>query len=671
VNVFGKILIANRGEIACRVIRTARRLGIATVAVYSEADRDALHVELADEAWLIGPPPARESYLNIPAILDAARASGAEAVHPGYGFLSENAEFAEACAAAGLVFVGPPAAAIRAMGSKAAAKELMLRHGVPLLPGYHGDDQDPARLVDEAERIGFPILIKASAGGGGRGMRIVMGRHEFPGALAAAQREATNAFADDQILIEKYLLQPRHIEIQIFADRHGNTVHLFERDCSIQRRHQKVVEEAPAPRLDPQRRHAMGKAAVTAARAVGYSGAGTVEFIADAAGFYFIEMNTRLQVEHTVTEAVTGLDLVEWQLRVASGEALPLGQQDLAVRGHAIEVRLYAEDPERGFLPQSGTLRGLRLPPADIARVDSGVREGDRVTPYYDPMIAKIIAWGEDRRAALVRLRRALGETAVLGVLTNLGLLARVAAHPEFAAAATDTGFIERHRDVLLPGHRPVPDRAVAAVVLSRLLARQTAAETAARHSGDPFSPWALIDGWRLNGTSPHEFLLRNGAEELTVTATAEAGGWSLQLGEGVVVGRAERRSDGRLAVVLDGRLTPVAVLDHGPETVVLLDGESWRLVEIDPLTSHEGEDPTAGRLTAPMPGRVAQLMVGIGDVVRRGEPLVIIEAMKIEHTVTAPADGTVEAVRFGVGDLVEEGAELIALAAPQREDQD
>jgi 3-methylcrotonyl-CoA carboxylase alpha subunit len=663
--VFTKILIANRGEIACRVIRTARRLGIATVAVYSEADSGALHIEQADEAWPIGPAPARESYLNIGAIIAAARASGAQAVHPGYGFLSENADFAEASTAAGLVFVGPPAAAMRAMGSKAAAKELMQRHGVPLVPGYHGDDQSPARLVDEAERIGFPVLIKASAGGGGRGMRIVTGSDEFRGALAAARREATGAFADDRVLLEKYLAQPRHIEIQIFADSHGNTVHLFERDCSIQRRHQKVLEEAPAPGLDAQRRRAMGKAAVTAAHAVGYVGAGTVEFITDAAGFYFIEMNTRLQVEHAVTEAVTGLDLVEWQLRVAAGEALPLGQQDLTLRGHAIEARLYAEDPERGFLPQSGRLHGLRFPPADIARVDSGVRGGGLVTSYYDPMIAKIIAWGEDRGAALARLRRALGETAVLGVATNLGLLARVAGHPEFAAGSTDTGFIDRHREELLPGHRPVPDRAVAAVVLSRLLARQTAAEAAARHSEDPFSPWARIDCWRLGGKGHHEFVLRDGAEEMVVSAAPAAGGWCLRVRGQAVVGRAEPRSDGRLAVDLDGRLTPVAVLEHGPEIVVLLDGESWRLTEIDPLIAHADEDPTAGRLTAPMPGRVAELMVGVGDVVRRGEPLMIIEAMKIEHTITAPADGTVEAVRFGLGDLVEEGAELIALGAP------
>ncbi len=486
VSLFGKILIANRGEIACRVIRTARRLGIATVAVYSEADRDALHVELADEAWPIGPPPARDSYLNIDAILDVARRSGAEAVHPGYGFLSENAEFAEACEAAGLVFIGPPGSAMRAMGSKAASKLLMQRHGVPLVPGYHGEDQDPVRLIDEAERIGFPVLIKASAGGGGRGMRAVGSAAELASALTGAKREAAGAFGDDRVLIEKYLPQPRHIEIQILADKHGNTIHLFERDCSIQRRYQKVLEEAPAPGLDLERRRAMGKAAVAAARAVGYVGAGTIEFIADIESFYFIEMNTRLQVEHPVTEAVTGLDLVEWQVRVAAGEALPLGQQDLALHGHAIEARLYAEDPERGFLPQTGVLHRLRFPAADIARVDTGVRQGDVVTPFYDPMIAKIIAWGEDRAAALDRLRHALAETAVLGVQTNLGLLVRVVWHPEFAAANIDTGFIERHRDVLVSKHRPAPDEAFAAAAVARLLELEAAAKAGGGHVGRP-----------------------------------------------------------------------------------------------------------------------------------------------------------------------------------------
>ncbi|HEY4472719.1 MAG TPA: acetyl-CoA carboxylase biotin carboxylase subunit [Stellaceae bacterium] len=666
--MFGRILIANRGEIACRVMRTARRMGIATVAVYSEADRAALHAELANEAWPIGPAPASDSYLNIEAILDAARNSGAEAVHPGYGFLSENAEFAEACEAADIVFIGPPASAMRTMGSKAAAKDLMQRHGVPLVPGYHGEDQKPARLSDEAERIGFPVLIKASAGGGGRGMRAVGSVGEFAAALAGAKREAGAAFADDRVLLEKYLPRPRHIEVQIFADRHGNTVHLFERDCSIQRRHQKVLEEAPAPGLDPEQRNAMAEAAVAAARAVGYVGAGTVEFIAEGGDFYFIEMNTRLQVEHPVTEAVTGLDLVEWQIRIAAGEPLPICQPDLVLRGNAIEARLYAEDPERGFLPQTGTLHGLRFPPPELARVDTGVRQGDTVTPFYDPMIAKIIAWGEDRAAAVDRLRRALAATAVLGVGTNLEFLARVAGHPEFASGAVDTGFIERHRTALLPPRRPAADTVLAAAALSRLLAREDATRAAGSRSGDPFSPWARVDGWRLSGRSHQELIFRDGAEERLVCATHQAGSWLLQFDDRAILGQGERRADAALSIVLDGVRKQITVLGHGAETAVFLDGENWRLTEIDPLAARAGEDPTAGRLTAPMPGRVTQLMVEPGTNVRRGQPLIVIEAMKMEHTVTAPADGVVDAVRFAPGDLVEEGAELIALA-PERQE--
>ena len=664
--MFGKILIANRGEIACRIIRTAHRLGITAVAVYSQADRGALHVELADEAWPIGPSPARDSYLSIEAILEAARLSGAEAVHPGYGFLSENADFAATCEAAGVVFIGPPATAIRAMGSKAEAKALMRHHGVPLVPGYHGDDQDLQHLAEEAEQIGFPVLIKASAGGGGRGMRVVGGAANFAAVLQSAKREAKAAFGDDRMLIEKYLERPRHIEFQIFADRHGNTVHLFERDCSIQRRHQKVIEEAPAPGLDKGQRGAMGEAAVAAARAVGYVGAGTIEFIVEGDAFYFIEMNTRLQVEHPVTEAVTGLDLVEWQLRVAAGEALPLCQQDLLLHGHAIETRLYAEDPERGFLPQTGTLNRLCFPVPETARVDTGVRQGDAVTPYYDPLIAKIIAWGEDRAAALARLRRALAETAVQGVTTNRDFLLRVVAHPEFAGGTIDTGFIERQRSAVIPERRPAPDTALAAAALSRLIAREEAAKEAARHHGDRFSPWVRIDGWRLNGVSHQELVFRDGADERKVTATARAGDWLLEIGEqpSLLLG-GEYRPDGTLSLTLDGVCRHVTVFNRGSETTVFLDPDSWRFVEIDPLAPSADEDPTAGRLTAPMPGRVTQLMVEPGDQVRRGEPLMIVEAMKMEHTITAPADGVVEAVRFGVGDLVEEGVELIALAAP------
>ncbi len=676
--MFSKILIANRGEIACRIIRTARRMGIATVAVYSEADRDALHVEEADEAWPIGPAPARESYLNIGAVIAAARASGADAVHPGYGFLSENADFAEACEAAGLVFIGPPPSAIRAMGSKSAAKALMEKAGVPVVPGYHGADQEPSHLLDEARHIGFPVLIKASSGGGGRGMRIVADAGEFAAALDSARHEAAGAFGDDNMLIEKYLSRPRHIEVQIFADRHGNAVHMFDRDCSIQRRHQKVIEEAPAPGLDGEQRRAMGRAAVAAARAVGYLGAGTVEFIAQSGKFYFIEMNTRLQVEHTVTEAVTGLDLVEWQLRVAAGEPLPLAQKDLVLSGHAIEARLYAEDPDRDFLPQTGTLHGLRFPPAELARVDAGVRQGDAVTPFYDPMIAKIIACGEDRPAAVKRLRRALAETAVLGLRSNLGFLARLVAEPDFAAAALDTGFIERHRAALLPPGRRAPAAALAAAALSRLLAR--AAGLAARPgAGDPYSPWAHSDGWRLDGNSHQDLVFRDDVGETVVKATMRriAGSqqnqswgldwgkaWLLEIDGRSVVAAGRNAPDGALALMLDGVARRVGVLAHGAEIAVSLDGESWRLVEIDRFAARADEDPAAGRLTAPMPGRVARLLVEPGSKVRRGQPLMIIEAMKMEHTIAAPADGTVERVRFAAGDLVEDGAELITLAA-------
>jgi 3-methylcrotonyl-CoA carboxylase alpha subunit len=548
------------------------------------------------------------------------------------------------------------------MGSKAEAKDLMQRHGVPLVPGYHGADQDPARLVDEAEGIGFPVLIKASAGGGGRGMRTVGSAAEFAAALAGAKREAEAAFGDGRVLLEKYLARPRHIEVQIFADRHGNTVHLFERDCSIQRRHQKVLEEAPAPGLDMAQRSALTEAAVAAARAVGYVGAGTVEFIAEGGDVYFIEMNTRLQVEHPVTEAVTGLDLVEWQFRVAAGEPLPICQQDLALHGHAIEARLYAEDPQRGFLPQTGTLHGLRFPPPELARVDTGVRQGDIVSPFYDPMIAKIISWGEDRAAAAGRLRRALAATAVLGVGTNLAFLSRVAAHPEFVSGAADTGFIERHRAALVPPRRPAPDTVLAAAARFRLLAREDAAKAAASRSGDPFSPWARADAWRLNGRGHQELVFRDGTEERLVFARGQAGSWLLQFDDRAILAEGERRAHGEFSMLLDGVRKRITVLDHGAETAVFLDGESWRLTEIDPLAARAGEDPTAGRLTAPMPGRVTQLMVEPGTSVRRGQPLIVIEAMKMEHTVAAPTDGVVEAVRFAPGDLVEEGAELIAL---------
>jgi 3-methylcrotonyl-CoA carboxylase alpha subunit len=654
--MFAKILIANRGEIACRIMRTARRMGIGAVAVYSEADTQALHVALADEARLIGPAPARESYLNIAALIAAARDSGAEAVHPGYGFLSENADFADACVAAGLVFIGPPAEAIRAMGSKAAAKALMEARGVPVVPGYHGAEQDEGKFIAEAGRIGFPVIIKASAGGGGRGMRVVAGPGEFAQALDGARREAKGAFGDDRMLLERYLERPRHIEVQVFGDTHGNLVHLFERDCSIQRRHQKIVEEAPGPGLDPARRAAMGEAALAAARAVGYVGAGTVEFIVEGAGFYFMEMNTRIQVEHPVTEAVTGLDLVEWQFRVAAGEPLPLCQDEIRLKGHAIEARLYAENPARGFLPSAGTLHSLNLPEGEGVRVESGVRAGDVVTPFYDAMIAKIIAWGEDRESARARLRRALADTAILGVATNLGLLTRIVADPEFAERAVDTGFIERRREALLPPPRPVPELARAAAALWRLLARRDAV--------DRLDPWAAVDGWRLNrAAAPQSLSFRCGAEEWTVSASRDARGWRLRIGEHEWAAGAERGADGRLAVTLDGVRRSVRVLEHGAELAVFAAGESWTIEEVDALMPPASAEAIVGRLTAPMPGRVVQILVAAGDEVRHGQPMMVVEAMKMEHMIAAPRDGTVAAVHYAPGDLVEEGAELIALA--------
>ncbi len=530
--MFSKILIANRGEIACRVIRTARRMGIATVAVYSEADAGALHVAMADEARLVGPPPARESYLDISAIIAAARDSGAEAVHPGYGFLSENAEFAEACAGAGLVFIGPSPAAIRAMGSKSAAKALMAAHGVPVVPGYHGAEQDRDRLLAEAGRIGFPVMIKASAGGGGRGMRIVAGPGEFAAAFDSARREAAGAFGDDRLLIERYLERPNHIEVQVFGDTDGNAVHLFERDCSIQRRHQKIIEEAPAPGLDPGQRAALGKAALEAARAVGYVGAGTVEFIVprdkESGGerargaFYFMEMNTRIQVEHPVTEAVTGLDLVEWQFRVAAGEKLPRRQDEIRLNGHAIEARLYAENPATGFLPSTGTLHTLHLPEGEGVRVESGVRAGDSVSPFYDAMIAKLIAWGEDRATGPAPASAARSPTLRSSGSRPISVFSRASlADPAFAAGAVDTGFIERHRDSLLPrARRPVPALVRAAAALWRVVAREDAAERAPIRG-------PRLDGWRLNlsAGSAQSLIFRRGAEhDWTASARDSAG---------------------------------------------------------------------------------------------------------------------------------------------------
>jgi len=656
--MFTKILIANRGEIACRVIKTARRMGIATVAVYSEADANARHVRLADEAVLIGPPSARQSYLVAQKILDAAQATGAQAVHPGYGFLSENDQFAEACAAAGIVFIGPPASAIRAMGSKSAAKALMSLARVPLTPGYHGDNQDPAFLADQAATIGYPVLIKASAGGGGKGMRRVDKAEDFEAALASCQREAKNAFGDQHVLVEKYVLRPRHIEIQVFGDSHGDCVYLFERDCSVQRRHQKVLEEAPAPGMTRERRAAMGQAAVDAAKAVGYVGAGTVEFIAHQDGsFYFMEMNTRLQVEHPVTEMITGLDLVEWQLRVAAGEPLPRRQEQLAIDGHAIEARIYAEDPDKGFLPSTGKLLHLS-PPAESehVRVDTGVEQGDSITPHYDPMIAKLIVWDRTRDAALARMRQALAQYRVVGVANNVEFLSRLVGVPSFANADLDTALIEREQANLFPEKAAVPDEVWLLAALAEL---QREAAAAAR-SPERESPWRMLDGWRLNGHATRKLTLRHGDVSRTVSVQVASGGHEMALDGPPLFVRGSAGANGQLHAQLGERRVHATVVVAGERRHVFFEGRAWPLVLVDTLHAGGSGDDVGGGLKAPMPGKVIALIAAVGASVDKGAPLLVLEAMKMEHTISAPRRGTVKAFRYGVGDQVVDGVDLV-----------
>ena len=631
------LLIANRGEIACRIIRTARRMGLRTIAVYSEADRDALHVRLADEAVAIGPAPASESYLDIEKILGAARQTHAEAIHPGYGFLSENAAFAEACERAGTVFVGPPASAIRAMGLKDGAKALMEKAGVPVVPGYHGDLQDPTFLRQKAYEIGYPVLIKAVAGGGGKGMRRVDKAMEFDDALQSAMREAKNAFGDPRVLIEKFVTNPRHVEIQVFADGHGNAVHLFERDCSAQRRHQKVIEEAPAPGMSEEVRKAMGDAAVAAALAVGYVGAGTVEFIADgsqglrADGFWFMEMNTRLQVEHPVTEFVTGTDLVEWQIRVASGAVLPMEQAQLTLSGHAVEVRLYAEDPDNGFLPSTGKLDLLRLPDGEGVRVDTGVEEGAEVSPFYDPMIAKVIAHGATRAEAFDRLAGALAQTAVAGPRCNLAFLRALVDHPAVRAGGFDTGLIDREIATLTGGG--VSEAAVEAA-LSALLAPEADEPDA----GGWLDPWSVRDAFQLSGDR--------------------------DVGVRVVVDGEEREMRMRWHQGVPERAdtagADVARVAGG--VVALEGGRAVKVALADSLLREAEDDSGHGAVTAPMHGKVIAVFVEEGAEVSRGDRLFIVEAMKMEHAVTAPRDGRVERVSASEGDQVEQGAAVVVL---------
>ncbi|HEX9646985.1 MAG TPA: acetyl/propionyl/methylcrotonyl-CoA carboxylase subunit alpha [Alphaproteobacteria bacterium] len=677
--MFERILIANRGEIACRIIDTARRLGVRTVALYSDADAGARHVRLADEAYPIGKAPAADSYLRIESVIEVARHAGAEAVHPGYGFLAENPSLAEACAVAGLAFIGPSADAIRAMGAKDRAKQLMEQAGVPVVPGYHEHSRDLKVLTTQARLIGFPILVKAVAGGGGRGMRTVSRELDLAEAIAAARREAQAAFGDDRVLLEKVVARARHVEIQVFADGHGNIVHLYERDCSIQRRHQKVIEEAPSPALSPELRLAMGEAAVRAAEAIGYLGAGTVEFLLDSSGgFHFMEMNTRLQVEHPVTEMITGLDLVEWQLRVAAGEPLPLAQDQIELFGHALEARLYAEDPRKEFLPSTGRLVHLRLPgvpgasPAGArvpVRIDTGVDQGDEVTPYYDPLIAKIVVWGRDRAEALRRMTRALADTELVGPATNLEFLSAVVGHPAFVANEVDTGFVLRHREELVAEPAPAPALALALAALYLLLDRRRRTAAEAARTADPYTPWAGADGWRLNDAAHETVTLIDNGAPVPVEVRTDRRGTRLVLPDGEVGARASFTADGRLSAAVGGIAVTVSVIDHVDargerQLTVIVQDATYRLGVEDPLAVAAHQDAEGGQLTAPMPGRVTQVLAEDGARVARGAPLLVIEAMKMEHTVAAPASGQVTKVKYAVGDWVGEGESLLDFVA-------
>ncbi len=655
---FTTLLIANRGEIACRIIRTAKRMGLQTVAVYSEADANARHVRAADEARLIGPAPARESYLDIERILAAAKASGAEAIHPGYGFLSEKAEFAEACAEAGLIFVGPPASAIRAMGSKSAAKALMEAAGVPVVPGYHGKAQDLAAFSREAKKLGYPVLLKAVAGGGGKGMRVVRRADELEAAFAGAKREAEAAFGDGSLLMETFIERPRHIEVQVFGDAHGGIASLFERECTLQRRHQKVIEEAPSATLDDERRDGLYEAARKAAAAIGYVGAGTVEFVADERSACFIEMNTRLQVEHPVTEMITGLDLVEWQLRIAMGERLPLRQGEIARRGHAIEARVYAEDAAAGFLPSVGEISHWRAPKEDAGlRVDAGFGPGDAVSHSYDPMLAKVIAHARTRDAALMRLRRALSGFEVAGVTTNIAFLARLISHEAVIANAVDTGFIEREGAGFAAAVAPSPYHVAAAV--ASILHREREEER--RDAADPFSPWAQGVPWMMFGSRKRlmEFRDKTGARQATITHSRD--GVTLELQGEATPFSFEPVPDekSRFAITLGGARRTMTALIQGSSVTVFDGPEPIKLTLADPFAAGTIDPDLEMGVTAPMPGAVIALLAKPCETLDEGAPMLILEAMKMEHTLRAPARGRVARYLCAVGDLVAEGAAL------------
>ena len=650
---FRTLLIANRGEIACRVIRTAKAMGLRTVAVYSEADRDAMHVAMADEAVLLGPARARDSYLDIARVIDAARKTGAEAVHPGYGFLSENAEFAQACLDAGLVFVGPTAAMMTAMGSKSGSKFLMEQAGVPLVPGYHGEAQDEATLAAAADSIGFPVLVKASAGGGGRGMRVVKSAAELAAAIVSAKREAKAAFGDDRMLIEKFVLNPRHIEVQIIGDSHGNLLSLFERECTLQRRHQKVIEEAPSPTLDATQRQTVCAAARKAAGAVNYVGAGTIEFVSDGKDVFFIEMNTRLQVEHPVTELITGIDLVEWQLRVASGEKLPLAQDQITLNGHAIEARVYAENPHKNFMPSVGRIRTWRMPEASNGlRIDAGYREGDAVSPHYDAMLAKVIAWAPTRDAAIERLNRGLEESDVRGIVSNIPFLAALLTHPDVRANAIDTGFIERHLKELTPSAPAPGDLELCAAVAAILGAEARAGRSEAN------SPW-LTPGWMPVGRRQRLFTFRHGQAELEINLSYGNGPATLSVEDREINFASSATADGGFDLTLDGVKSHVVAVIEGHELYLRTRNGRFDLHWVDPFGGDDEEQVGEDKIVAPLPGTVVALLAEVGAHLEKGAPILTLEVMKMEQTLRAPFAGVLKAIKCKVGDIVGEGVEL------------
>ena len=651
---FRSLLIANRGEIACRVTRTAKAMGLRTVAVYSEADRGAMHVAMADEAILLGPARARDSYLNIERVVEAARMSGAEAVHPGYGFLSESAEFAQACADAGLVFVGPTAGMIKVMGSKSGSKMLMEQAGVPLVPGYHGEAQDEATLAKAADKIGFPVLIKASAGGGGRGMRIVGSANELAAAVISAKREAKAAFGDDRMLIEKFVENPRHIEVQIIGDSHGNLLSLFERECTLQRRHQKVIEEAPSPTLNASQREAVCAAARKAAAAVDYVGAGTIEFVSDGKNVFFIEMNTRLQVEHPVTELITGIDLVEWQLRVAFGEKLPLAQDQIKLDGHAIEARVYAENPHKNFMPSAGRIRTWRTPEqSNGLRIDAGYREGDAVSPHYDAMLAKVIAWAPTRDAAIERLNRGLEDIDVRGIVTNIPFLSVLVTHPDVRANAIDTGFIERELKNLTPASRAPGDLELCAAVAAILGAEQKAART------ESHSPWQT-SGWMPVGRRQRLFTFRHAHEaEQEISLQYGNGPATLSIGEREFAFVSSPRDDGGFDLTLDGMKSHVVAVIEGHDLYLRTRNGRFDLHWVDPFGGDDEEQVGEDKIIAPLPGTVVALLAEEGATLEKGAPILTLEVMKMEQTLRAPFAGVLKMIKCKVGDIVQEGVEL------------